>query len=272
MGSKGSSPPPPDYAAAAAATAQSNQAAATAATDANRVNQITPEGSLTYTPPANPKNPASPWTVQQTYSQPEQQLFDQSNSLNSGLLGLANTALGNISNSILKPTTAADLPTSMVNAGQTGEQAYMDQAQPMLDQQREEANQSMAEQGIPVGSDAWNNEERALSTAQNQAQDSAITSGFGMGQQAQQQQLQVDTALQSQPINEIDALRSGTQVTDPNFTSVPQQQTTAGANYLGAAEAQGAANTAAMNASQSGTNAALGAVGTIGAGAAMAFF
>ena len=268
MGSKGSSPPPPDYAGAAKATAAGDLQTAQAAAMANRVNQITPEGNLTYTPPPNAN---SPWTVNQTLSAPEQQLFNQGNNLNSGLLGLANTALGNISNNILSPTQASDLPQSMVNPGQTGEQAYMAQAQPLLDQQKESAESQMANQGITQGSQAWQNEERALGVNQNAAQDSAITSGFGMGQQAQQQQLQVDTALKSQPINMVDALRSGTQVTDPSFTNVPQQQTTPGANMLGAAQQQGQANIAQANQAQSSSNATMGAVGTIGAAALMMF-
>jgi hypothetical protein len=41
-------PPPPDYAAAAKATAQGNKEAAQFATNANRINQVTPYGSLTY--------------------------------------------------------------------------------------------------------------------------------------------------------------------------------------------------------------------------------
>lgn len=50
MGGKGgSAPPPPDYAAAAKQTAAGNLEAARAATAANRLNQVTPYGNLTYT-------------------------------------------------------------------------------------------------------------------------------------------------------------------------------------------------------------------------------
>jgi hypothetical protein len=45
----GSAPPPPDYAAAAKETASGNLEAARYATNANRINQVTPYGSLTYT-------------------------------------------------------------------------------------------------------------------------------------------------------------------------------------------------------------------------------
>lgn len=48
MGGKSSAPPPPDYEGAARATAQGNLEATRYATEANRINQFTPYGSLTY--------------------------------------------------------------------------------------------------------------------------------------------------------------------------------------------------------------------------------
>ena len=261
-----SPPPAPDYTAAATATAAGDLQAAQTAAMANRVNQVTPQGDLTYTPPANSN---LPWTVTQSYSPAEQQLFNQGNQINSGLLGLGSTALGQISSNMVKPITASDLPASMVGAGQTGYQAYMAQVQPSLDEAKEAAESQMAQQGIPQGSQAWQNEERQLGVNQNQAQDQAEQTGFTQGQSAQQQALQIQTALQDQPINEVDALRSGSQVTNPNFTSVPQQQTTTGANLLGAAQDTANYNIAGTNAAQSGSNAAMGAIGTIGAGAVM---
>jgi hypothetical protein len=48
-GKGGGAPPPPDYAGAAQQTAAGNLEAARVATKANRVNQVTPYGSLTYT-------------------------------------------------------------------------------------------------------------------------------------------------------------------------------------------------------------------------------
>ena len=259
MGSK--SAPAPDYAGAAQATAQGNLQAAQTAAMANRVNQVTPQGSLTYTAPADAN---SPWTVTQSYSPAQQQLYDQNNQLSSGLLGLAGSTLGQISSSMAKPTTLADLPASMVNAGENGQQAYMRMAAPDLAKARELAESQAAQQGITRGSAAWDDMQRTLGVNENNAQDHAITSGFGMGQQAQQQALQTDTALKSQPINMIDALRTGSQVTNPQFTNVPQQQTTTGADLLGAANATGQYNTANMNANNATFNGLLGGIGGLG--------
>jgi len=259
MGSKAA--PAPDYTAAAQATAAGNLQAAQTATMANRVNQITPQGNLTYTTPSDAN---SPWTVTQKYSPEQQALYDKNTQLSGGLLGLAGDTLGQISASMSKPTTLADLPKSMVNAGETGQQAYMRMASPDLALARERAESEAAQQGITQGSAAWDNLQRELGVNENNARDHAITSGFGMGQQAQQQALQTDTALKAQPINMIDALRTGSQVQNPSFTNVPQQQTTTGPDLLGAANLTGQYNTASANQQQAGLNGLLQAGGMLG--------
>ena len=263
MGCCNDDPPTPDYAGAAKATAEGNLAASQTATMANRVNQVTPQGSLTYTAPADDK---SPWTATQTYSPQQQGIYDQNNKLSGGLLGLAGNTLGQITSNMSRPTTLADLPSSMVHAGENGQQAYMRMAAPDLAMARETAESQAAQQGITQGSAAWGNMQRQLGVNENNAQDHAITSGFGMGQQAQQQALQTDTALKSQPINMIDALRTGSQVSNPQFANVPQQQTTTGPDMLGAMTQAGNYQTASNNASQSGINGLLGAAGALGAG------
>ena len=260
MGSKSS--PAPDYTGAAQATAAGNLDAAKFTTQANRVNQVTPYGSLTYTHSGPDGND---WTATQTLSPEQQRLQDQNYSLQTGLLGLGQHTLGQVSNSMENPITAADLPTSMINAGENGQQAYMRMAAPDLAKSRELAESEAAQQGITRGSAAWDDLQRTLGVNENNAQDHAITSGFGMGQQAQQQALQVQDALRNMPINQINALRTGNQVTSPTFTGVPQQQQTTGADLLGATTQAGNWQQAQNNANTSTTNSALGAAGTVAA-------
>jgi hypothetical protein len=76
LGPAPSAPAPPDYAGAAQQTAQGNIEAARVATAANRVNQVTPYGNLSYAvtgadPYGNPT-----WTATQTLSPAQQQLLD----------------------------------------------------------------------------------------------------------------------------------------------------------------------------------------------------
>ena len=113
-----SPPPPPDYAAAANATAQGNKEAVLTQTAANRVNQITPQGNLTYNitgqdPYGNPT-----WTATQTYSPEQQSLYDKNNQLSQGLLDSAQTGLGYANDVISHPgVDQSQLPQMPINPG-----------------------------------------------------------------------------------------------------------------------------------------------------------
>jgi hypothetical protein len=71
----------------------------------------------------------------------------------------------------------------------------------------------------------------------------------------------------NEPINTLNAVRSGSQVTAPNqfYINAPQQSTTAGADYLGAAGLTGNANIAAANATNAQRNAMMQGLFSIGA-------
>lgn len=84
-------PAAPDYSGAATATAEGNLEAARAAASANRVNQVTPYGNLTYSQTGT--NPDGGWTATQSLSPAQQAILDQSNQLNQGLMGTANKGL-----------------------------------------------------------------------------------------------------------------------------------------------------------------------------------
>lgn len=57
---------------------------------------------------------------------------------------------------------------------------------------------------------------------------------FGQQQQAHQQGLQDQNYYGNRDLNQLSAIRTGAQVTNPTFSAVPQQATTAGADILGA--------------------------------------
>ena len=76
---KQSAPATPNYNQAAERTAQSNLAAARQATAANRVNQITPYGSLNYSVTGKDQYGNDIWTAQQNLSPEQQRLLDYQN-------------------------------------------------------------------------------------------------------------------------------------------------------------------------------------------------
>src|ERR1700694_391979 len=82
-----SPPPAPDYTGAANATAAGNLDAAKAAAAANRVNQVTPYGNLTYS--QDPSQAGSTgqggWSATTTLAPAQQTLLDQQNQASIGL-------------------------------------------------------------------------------------------------------------------------------------------------------------------------------------------
>lgn len=234
-----SPPPAPDYTGAANATAQGQLEAARAAANANRVNQYTPYGNLVYTHDAS-QGPDSGWSATQSLSPAQQQLLDQQNRTSIALGGLSDQGLGYVKNALSNSPTMASLPASMVNAGQTGQDALMARFQPMIDQQNASLKNQLANQGIMEGSEAYRNAMRTQQMSENDMRTQAALHGIDVGNQAQQQALQIQTALQNQPVNMLNAVRTGSQVTNPTFTGTPQQATTSGADLMGAT--QGMAN------------------------------
>lgn len=263
-----SAPPAPDYAGAATATAAGNLDAARAAAAANRVNQVTPYGNLTYTHNGTGDDG---WTATQSLAPDQQKLLDQQNKTSLGLSALADQGLGYVGDALSHNITEADLPANQVNAGQTGQDALMARFQPQIDQSHKALEAQLANQGIAPGSEAYNNAMRTQSQSENDLRSQAALNGIKVGQDAQNQQLSLKTALQNQPINILNAVRSGSQVTNPQFTSVPQQATTAGADMTGAANSTNQYNMGLYNSQVGQNNATTGAVTGLASAAAVAF-
>jgi hypothetical protein len=262
-----SAPPPVDYAGAAQQTAAGNLEAARATTAANRVNQVTPYGNLTYTHDESKGDGG--WTVTQSLNPTQQALLDQQNKTSLGLSSLADRGLGYVDSALSNNITLDDLPKDMVNPGQTGQDALMARFQPQIDQSRKALDTQLANQGITQGSEAYDNAMRTQGQSENDLRMQAALNGINVGQNAQNQQMSLKTALQNQPLNMLNAVRTGSQVTNPTFTNTPQQGQTAGADYLGAAtaagkDAQGLYNSGTASAN-SGNAATIGAIGTAAA-------
>jgi len=99
-------------------------------------------------------------------------------------------------------------------------------------------------------------------------------SNAGLANQAQQQGFNQLSYMRNEPLNTLNAVRSGSQVTGANFVNPAQQATTTGADYLSAAQAQGQYNLGTYNAQQAAQASAnqglMGLGGTLGAAAMLA--
>jgi hypothetical protein len=124
----------------------------------------------------------------------------------------------------------------------------------------------MANQGIPLGSEAYENAKRMFDQRQNDKLVSSIIQGTQTGLQARGQGFSEQAYQRNEPINTLNAVRSGSQVTNPNsfYVNAPQQATTAGADYLGAAGMTGNANIAASNAENAQRNAMIQGLFSLG--------
>jgi hypothetical protein len=236
LGPAPSAPAAPDYRAAAQETATGNLEAARQATAANRVNQITPYGNLSYAitgadPYGNPT-----WTATQTLSPVQQQLLDYQNQTSIGLGQLAGKGLGYVENMLETPFNTAALPSTGFNPSQTYQEAYMQRLAPQLQQGREQLQQRLANQGIDIGSTAYDRAMMQQAQRENDLLAAATTQGFGVGQQARQTALQEQAYLRNEPLNTLSAVRTGAQVQGPQFVNSAQQATTAGPDILGAAQ------------------------------------
>ena len=213
---------------AAQASAQGNLYGAQQATAANRVNQATPYGSLNYSQTTDANgNPV--WSATQSLS-PE-------------LQGLVSGSLNNLQSSLTNPAYG-------INPGETYTDAIMRRLQPQLQNQQESFDVKMANQGIPVGSEAYNRAYRSFSQGQNDQLTSAQVGGMQTGLQAAQ--------LQNQTAAGIKALST------PNYVNPYSQAATAGPDYLGAAGLSNQNAIASQNAATAGrasTNAGLYGLG-----------
>lgn len=249
---KSDAPPPPDYAGAANATAAGNLEASKYATKANRADQYTPYGSSTW------QNIGDDRWAQSINLTPEgQALLDQQNKTSANLSGLQDTAFQGVKAQQAAGWNDANLVQSPFNPGETAQDAIMRRMQPQLARSRASAETRLANQGIQQGSEAWKNAQSDIGMQENDAYSQAALSGIQTGQQARQQGIQEQQYFNSRDLNQLNALRTGAQVTNPQFGSYAQQQATAGPDMLGA-------KTQGYNAALGGVNAAnAGAAGTM---------
>ena len=269
-GSKGKAPKAPDYAAAARETAEGNADAARIAAKANRVDQYTPYGSMVYSNPTQGSSSYDPdrWAMTVNLSPDQQKLLDAESATSIGLAGLQNKGLDYVSNMLSSPFDQSNLPAQTINAGETAQDAILRRLQPQMDRQQESLRSRMANQGITLGSDAYSAEQRDQAMRDNDLMTAAAIRGIDVGNQARQQGIQEQSFFRNEPLNTLNAVRSGAQVTNPTFSNVPQQQTTTGPDLLGAANSQYGAQMQAYNADQAQGAGLMGGLFSLG-GAAM---
>lgn len=243
LGGGKDAPAAPDYTGAANATAANNLAAAQAATAANRVNQYTPYGSLEYAQTGTDAQGNPLWSATQSVAP--------------GLQNAVTNSQNAISGYNYSPFSANVNPLqTSVDPSVTGQQgwdkatnAILQRLNPTMQQQSQQSDQQLANQGIMPGSQAYNAAKQQLAQQQNDLLTQASLGGAQvqnqmynqalsnaqLGNQANQigygQQLSTYGTNLASPLSYAQGVKS---LATPNYINPAQQQTTAGADTLGA--------------------------------------
>jgi hypothetical protein len=215
-------------------------------------------------------NPDAGWSATTQLSPEQQQLLDIQNQTSIGMGNLQNKGLSYVENMISQPFDTSKLPQIGINAGEDYSAAIMRRLGPQLQMEQKSFDQRMANQGIPVGSEAYQNARRQFDMSQNDRLVAAQTGGIDVGMRANQQAFGQAGYMRNEPINTLNAIRSASQVTNPTFQSVPQQATTQGPDILGATQAGYNAQLGASNAANAASSANTGGMYQLGGTALMA--
>lgn len=189
-------------------------------------------------------------------------------------------------------TGVAKMP---VNAGQTGQQAILSRLQPQIEQNQKATQQRLANQGLAAGTEAWNNEMRQQGNQENDLYSQAALQGIGLdmsanqqgynqamgnaglynqtnqnqaqfGNQAALQSYQQQLAQYNQPLNQITALMSGSQIQNPQFQQYTGANVAAAPMYQ-AAQNQGQYDQNAYAQQMAGYNSMVGGLSSLGGAA-----
>lgn len=266
---KPSAPPAPDYVGAANAQGQANVTAAQAQASLNNPNISSPYGnqSVTYQP-TGPNGDQQAY-INQTLTPAAQSALDSQQQVQQQLGGLAQQSIGQVKG-VLGTPFQYNGPQFPVNAGQTAYDAQMKLLQPQIDQSQAALTQKLANQGITPGSEPYGNATRDWGQQVSSLQDQAALQGVTLQQQSAQQSLANQLALYNQPLNQVSALLSGSQIQAPQFQQYGGGGAIGAAPVAQAATNQGNYNTALYNSQQQGMGGLFGALGQVGAAALLA--
>lgn len=253
-----------EFSQAANAQGASGVANVNAQTVANRADQSNPFGTSEWS-----QDPTTgQWTQNVSLAGQQQTALGAQQDLQAGRSTAADSLLGSATSSLAKPLDTSGLnPLFSFGApGQTNQQAQdaeMAQIQPIMDQNSKALDAQLANQGITPGSEAYQNAHDQLARNNNNLTEQAVGAGFAQGNtentqninyaNAQQQQntsnLQQQEFLQQEPLNNINALVNGQQVTDPTFGTYGQAGVAAPTPDLTAAQSNYGATLDSQNAS-----------------------
>jgi Chaperone of endosialidase len=217
---KSSGPRPPDPQQTAAAQTGTNIGTAIANSQMGMVNQVTPDGTLTYSQSGTYEY-KDPYTGK-VYNLPKTTATTSLSEMGTQIKGqndqtqLNMAQTGNQQSAFLKdylgtpwnPDTA-EIEGRLMELGSQ-------RLDPRFAREEDQMRTRLANQGVTAGSEAWNREMGQLGETKNDAYNNLMLQGRG-------QAFNELGAIRNQPINEISALLNGSQVASPNVSMFQPQ-------------------------------------------------
>lgn len=188
-----------------------NTKTATTQQQLGMVDQTNPFGSQTFSQSGTWPDGTPKYTGNTTFSGPVQGIVDQNLTAASKPLDLSNSAT----------------ESRLMELGRS-------RLDPILAQRRESTNQQLFNTGARPGSEAYKRAESAVTQGENDAYNELLLNGHG-------QAFNEAITARNQPLNELNAIRSGTQIQSPQYSPAgvsPVDYTGQVANQYGAQQKQ----------------------------------
>lgn len=254
---KPSAPAPMDPVATANAQTTSNRETAISQAGLNAMNQYGPQGKVEYTQNGTWADGTPRFTQTTSLSPDQQTIFDTGLKTQQNLANTAKTQSARLDTLLSTPFSLDnDAVESRIN------ELASKRLDPQLEQRREAEIARLANMGIKGGT-AYDRAMTLVNQGENDARNSLLLNG-------RNQAVQEALLARNQPLNEIAALASGSQIAMPTFAGTPQTGV-AGTDVAGITAN---ANNMAMNSynQQMGQwNSTMGGLFGLGANALLAF-
>jgi hypothetical protein len=200
--------PAPDPVATANAQGTANKATAVAQYGLNATNQNTPTGSLSYKQIGQWDDGTPRFEATTALNPTEQGIFNTNEGTKQNLADIGNTQSARIG-------TLLNTPFDLSKARDDKVKGFQDEfLNPMWDREQQKLEASNIAKGIRPGSEQYFNANRDFSDQRQRGYDQAYLDTYKTGTANA-------LAERNQPINEITALMSGSQVSNPAFQNTP---------------------------------------------------
>ncbi len=222
MVSTPSAPQAPDPKETAAAQSQMNKDTAVAQYGLSATNQNTPQGSLSYKQIGTWADGTPRFESTTAYSPTEQKIYDTGSVTRQNLADIGSSQSAKIGKIL---DTPFDIDAARDNKISNIQKGFLD---PQWTQQQSALETQLINKGIRPGSEQYQREMRDFSTNKQRAYDQSYLDSYKTAE---------GSALteRNQPINEISALMSGSQVSNPAYQNTPSPGV-APTDYLGAVQ------------------------------------